>query len=507
MGIITAVFSAFALVFVVPLLYRFTRKWTGWVLALLPLTLVIYFVSHIEQVSKGEVIKVSYNWIPSLGISLSFFIDGLSMLFVLIIAGIGALVMLYTSGYLAGHRNLSRFYVYILIFMASMIGVVVSDNLITLFIFWELTSISSYLLIGFDHELEKSRAAALQALMVTGGGSLALLAGLILLGHISGSWQLSQLLIQNGVYREHALYVPILLLILLGAFTKSAQVPFHFWLSAAMQAPTPVSAYLHSATMVKAGVYLLARLNPILGGTDEWHYIVTFVGALTMVIGGLLALPQTDLKRLLAYSTVSALGTMVMLLGFSTTLATKAAIVFLFVHALYKGSLFMMVGAVDHETGTRDVYSLSGLIKYMPITAAAAALAAFSMSGFPPLLGFISKELLYEAKIQAPNAALIIIIVGVVANMMNVAVAAIVGIRPFIGDKSVTPKEGHEAPVALWLGPLMLAGAGLILGLFPTLIADSLISPAVSAVQAEITIIKLKLWHNINTVLLLRIVI
>ena len=505
MEILTAVFSGFALALVVPLLYRFTRKWTGWILALLPLTLVIYFVSQINQISKGEVIKVSYNWIPSLGISLSFFVDGLSMLFVLIIAGIGALVMIYGNGYLSGHRNQSRFYVYILIFMASMIGVVVSDNLITLFIFWELTSISSYLLIGFDHEHEKSRAAALQALLITGGGGLALLAGLILLGHTSGSWQLSQLLVQNGAVREHALYVPILLLILLGAFSKSAQVPFHFWLPAAMQAPTPVSAYLHSATMVKAGVYLLARLNPILGGTDEWYYLVTLAGALTMVIGGLLALPQTDLKLLLAYSTVSALGTMVMLLGFSTTLATKAAIVFLLVHALYKGSLFMMAGAVAHETGTRDVNSLSGLIKYMPITAAAAVLAAFSMSGFPPLLGFISKELLYEAKIQAPSAALIIIVVGVVANMINVTVAAIVGIRPFIGDKSVTPKQGHEAPVALWLGPLMLAGAGLIFGLFPTLIANSLISPAVSAVQAEITTIKLKLWHGINPVLMLSV--
>ena len=505
MGILISVFSGFILTVAVPVINRFGRKWTGWILAILPLSLTINFTRYIPHVKAGETIQVSYSWIPSMGINISFFIDGLSLLFALIITGIGTLVMIYGGGYLAAHRNLGRFYVYLLIFMAAMVGLVLSDNLITMFIFWELTSISSYLLIGFEHDRDSSRKAALQALLVTGAGGLALLAGLLLLGHISGNWEFSRLLALNSDIRDHALYVPILLLILLGAYTKSAQIPFHFWLPGAMEAPTPVSAYLHSATMVKAGIYLLARLNPILGGTDEWHYLVALAGALTMLVGGLLALPQTDLKRLLAYSTISALGTMVMLLGLSTTLATKAAIVFLLVHALYKSSLFMMAGAVDHETGTRDVPSLSGLIKRMPVTAAAAALAAFSMSGFPPLLGFISKELLYEAKLQAPRAGLVILMAGFIANVINVTMAAIVGIRPFIGARKSTPRKGHEAPLALWFGPIITAFAGLLLGLFPDLISTTLISPAVSAVRAEMTILKLKLWHGLSPVFMLSV--
>lgn len=272
-----------------------------------------------------------------------------------------------------------------------------------------------------------------------------------------------------------------------------------------MAAPTPVSAYLHSATMVKAGVYLLARMNPILGGSAEWHYLVTLAGAATMLIGAVLALPQTDLKRLLAYSTVSALGILVLLLGIGTTEAAKAAMVFLVVHSLYKGSLFMMAGAVDHETGTRDVQSLGGLIKIMPLTALAAGLAALSMTGFPPLLGFIGKELIYEAKLQAPTAAPLILGIGVAANIINVAVAAIVGIRPFLGDKRATPRKPHEAPPSLWLGPLTMAAAGLLLGLFPGLIANSLISPAIQAIRAEEIVIKLKLWHGLNFVLLLSV--
>jgi multicomponent Na+:H+ antiporter subunit A len=295
----------------------------------------------------------------------------------------------------------------------------------------------------------------------------------------------------------------MLLLILIGAFTKSAQVPFHFWLPNAMEAPTPVSAYLHSATMVKAGVYLLARFSSVLGPTDAWHYLVTLAGTTTMLTGAFLALWQTDLKRILAYSTLSALGALVLLMGLDTALSVKAGIVFLVAHALYKGALFQVAGTVDHETGTRDARRLGGLAKAMPITAAAAGLAALSMAGLPPLLGFINKELLYEANMQAPRAAIAITVAGVASNVMLVALAGIVGIRPFWGRRRTTPKEPHEGPAALWLGPIILAVLGLLIGLFPETVATLFLAPAVSAVRGEPAVVELKLWHGVNPVLLL----
>lgn len=499
------ILSGFGLSLVAPWLHRVGRRATGWILALLPLGLVIYFASLIGPITGDQVFIASYPWVPSLGINLTFYVDGLSLLFALLISGIGALVMIYASGYLAGHEYLARFYAYILVFMTSMLGLVLAGNVLTLFVFWELTSLSSYLLIGFDHRREAARAAALQALLVTGGGGLALLAGLLLLGQVGGSLELSTLLGQAEAVRQHALYLPILLLILLGAFTKSAQVPFHFWLPGAMEAPTPVSAYLHSATMVKAGVYLLARLSPILGSTEAWQYLVTVVGAVTMLMGAVLALLQTDLKRILAYSTVSALGTLMLLLGLDTTLSIKAAMVFLVVHSLYKGALFLIAGNVDHETGTRDISRLGGLRRVMPITAIAAGLAALSMAGLPPLLGFIGKELLYEAKLQAPRAAPLVTGAGVLANMLLVALAGIIVIRPFFGPGTETPKRPHEASISQWLGPILLAGLGLVIGLLPDVIAEPLISPAVSAARAQPTVIKLALWHGLNPVLALSV--
>jgi multicomponent Na+:H+ antiporter subunit A len=396
-------------------------------------------------------------------------------------------------------------------FMASMLGLVLAGNVITMFVFWELTSLTSYLLIGVDHDREAARAAALQALLVTGGGGLALLAGLVLLGQVGGSLELATLLSNGDAIRDHSLYLPILLLILLGAFTKSAQTPFHFWLPNAMEAPTPVSAYLHSATMVKAGVYLLARLSPVLGGTEAWHYLVTGAGMVTMLLGALLALAQTDLKRILAYSTVSTLGALVLLLGLDTILSVKAAMLFLLVHALYKGALFLVAGAVDHETGTRDVTRLGGLARVMPVTAVAAGLAALSMAGLPPMLGFINKELLYEAKLQAPRAAGLITTAGVAANVLLVAVAGTVGFRPFFGCRHVLGTSGallkkpHEAPPAMWLGPLLLAGLGLVNGLLPDAVPSALVSAAASAVRAEPTVVELKLWHGVNPVFALSV--
>nr|MBA2432325.1 Na(+)/H(+) antiporter subunit A [Chthoniobacterales bacterium] len=458
-----AILSVFLLAALAPTLHRFLRGATGWVLALLPLGLSLWFWTLLPQVADGAIVE-SIPWVPSLGLALAFRIDGLSLLFLLLIAAIGALILVYAGGYLHGHRHEGRFFGFILFFMGSMLGLVASENLIVMFVFWELTSLASYLLIGFDHEQPKARASALQALLITGGGGLALLAGFILLGQVGGSYSFSELLQNGDAVREHTLYLPILLLVLAGALTKSAQMPFHFWLPSAMAAPTPVSAYLHSATMVKAGVFLLARMNPLLGETVPWHNILTIVGVITMLGGALLALPQTDLKLLLAYSTVSALGALVLLLGIGTRLAMEAAIVYLFVHALYKAALFMVAGAIDHEAGTRDVRSLSGLIRIMPITAVAAGLAALSMSGFPPLLGFIGKELLYEAKVQSADIGLLVTGMGVLANVAMVAVALLVGFTPFHGILRKPGARGHEPSLALWLGPATLAGLSVVLG-------------------------------------------
>ena len=501
-GLLAAILSVFVVALVAPRLYRVARGHTGWLLALLPLGLVVYFVSNAQLVASGGALYESYRWVPALGVNLSLHLDGLSLLFALLITGIGALILIYTGGYLAEHPQLGRLYAFLLLFMGSMLGLVLADNLLALFVFWELTSISSYFLIGFHHERRESRAAALQALLVTGGGGLALLAGLLLLGQAGGSFELSVLLNQPGNFRSHPLYVPTLLLILVGAFTKSAQFPFHFWLPGAMEAPSPVSAYLHSATMVKAGIYLLARLSPMLGGTDVWFWCLTVVGGMTMLLGAWLALVQSDLKRILAYSTISALGTLTLFLGLGGTLVVQAAMAFLLGHALYKGALFLVAGTLDHETGSRDADRLGGLYRAMPITAVAAGVAALSMAGLPPLLGFLSKELSYEAALEAPGAAWVA--AGVVtANILLVAVAGVAGIRPFLGRAIPTPRRAHEAPPSLWLGPVVLAGLSVAWGIWPALGADSLVSAASTSILGEAVNTHLKLWHGLNLALAL----
>jgi multicomponent Na+:H+ antiporter subunit A len=502
---LAAVFSGFGLSLAAPWLHRIGRDKTGWILALLPISALIYFLAMAGRVAEGEPLRLSYPWVPGLGVNLSFYLDGLSLLFALLINGIGALVLIYAGGYLHGNEHLGRFYGFLMLFMASMLGLVLSDNIVTMFVFWELTSISSYLLIGFKSSYETSRAAALQALLVTGGGGLALLAGIVLLGIEGGSLELSVLLDRGDIVRTSPLYLPILLLVLVGAFTKSAQLPFHFWLPGAMEAPTPVSAYLHSATMVKAGIYLLARLSPVLGGTEAWTTIVTGVGALTMALGGYIALYQTDLKRILAYSTISALGTLTLLLGLGTSYAIKAAIVFLFAHALYKGALFMVAGAIDHETGTRDVERLGGLRRVMPITTVIAVLAAVSLAGFGPVVSFIGKELLLEAVLEAEQSRFILIPVAVFAGALFVAVAAIIGITPFFGKPGNPPKTPHEAPLSMWIGPGLLAVAGVVIGLAPEAVTHYVITPSVSAVLNRPEPVEIYLWHGFNPALWLSI--
>ncbi len=481
-----------------PAAHRVFGKRAGILLAAVPALLFADFARFLGPSASGQALEESWSWVAGLGVRLAFRLDGLSLLFALLVTGIGALVLVYGGGYLKGDPRLPRFYSAILFFMAAMLGLVLADDAIALFVFWELTSVSSYLLIGFDHEQEGARKAALQALLVTGAGGLALLAGLLLLGEIAGTLQLSALGAQSEAIQAHALYLPALLLILLGAFTKSAQFPFHFWLPGAMAAPSPVSAYLHSATMVKAGIYLLARLNPALGGTDAWHYLVILAGTATLVTGAVLAYGQTDLKRLLAFTTLSALGTLTVLVGISTELSARAAMVFLLVHALYKAALFLGVGAIDHEAGTRDVRLLGGLARAMPLTAFAVVASALSMAGLPPFFGFLAKELFYEAKQEAPRAGDLLVMASFAGSAFVAAAAGLVAWRPFFGKERGAPRRAHEAPPALWLGPVVLASLSVALGLFPDALAVPLVEPAASAMRGEHTEVVLHPWAGMS---------
>lgn len=491
--LLAGVLAPFILAVFAPTIKRVAGPATGWLLALLPASLTVFFAQFLGAVSAGTPLKFSTPWIPQLGINLSFYVDGLSLLFALLISGIGTFIVLYAATYLAKHADLGRFLMFILMFMGSMLGLVLADNVVTLFVFWELTSITSFLLIGFNHKSPRSRRAALQALVVTGGGGLALLAGLLLMAQVGGSMELSTLL-QNGDFlREHPDYLAILVLVLLGAFTKSAQVPFHFWLPNAMEAPTPVSAYLHSATMVKAGVYLLARVNPGLGGTEVWQTVLVTFGAATFLLGAILAIRNTDLKLMLAQTTVASLGLLVMLIGIGSDLALEAAMAYLVAHSLFKGALFMAAGSVDHGTGTRELTQLSGLGKAMPITFAAAALAAISMSGLPPFIGFIAKEFVYKGT-TGDVWPLAITGIAILGNGLMMAVALLVGFKPFVGKLIDTPKHPHEGGPGIWLGPVTLASLGLLAGLFHTLSEDLFIGPAVWAVAGNQIPVDLYLW-------------
>ncbi|MEZ4709829.1 MAG: putative monovalent cation/H+ antiporter subunit A [Caldilineaceae bacterium] len=484
-------------------LHPILPQMVGWLLGLLALCLFVALLFLQPLVVQGAVLSGQIDWVPTLGIALSWQFDGLSLLFALLISGIGGLIFIYASSYLAGDQQLGRFYLYLLLFMVSMLGLVLSGNLLTLFIFWELTSVTSYLLIGYKHSCLSSRKAALQALLVTGGGGLAFLAGILLLAQIGGTLEIRELITQSGAIQEHWLYLPIVLLVLAGAFTKSAQFPFHFWLPNAMAAPTPVSAYLHSATMVKAGVYLVARLTPVLGGTTLWMVLLTGCGAITMMVAAFLAWRQTDLKRILAYTTISALGMLMMLLGIGTAVALKAALVLLLAHALYKGALFMIAGVVEHQTGARDITRLGGLWRVMPVTALAAGMAGLSMSGLPPLTGFVGKELFYEATLMAPSMSWLLTGAALVANVLTVLAAGLIVLHSFGGASSTAAENVREAGVSLLLGPCILAGAGLWGGVMIGQVGTQWIAPALTTVTGAPASAKLSLWHGVNSMLLL----
>lgn len=468
-------------------------QYSHWLFALLPAGLCVYFLSLLPHITEAQGIIQSAPWLPSLGVHWSFYFDGLGALFALLVSGFGALIVIYAGGYLKNHHHLGRFYLYLLMFMASMLGVVLAGNLLTLFVFWELTSIMSFFLIGYYHDKLLSRKAAVQALLVTGLGGLALLAGFVLIGQLTGTYEMSELLHNPEVLKNSGFYGILLTLLALGTFTKSAQFPFHFWLPNAMAAPTPVSAFLHSATMVKAGVYLLARFHPLMGETAAWFWLLTLVGGITAVGASILALKQSDMKRLLAYTTVMALGILVALLGVGSAKALQAMIVFLLAHSFYKAALFMTAGTIDHQAGSKNLFELSGLVRKLPLTFLALLLAAFSMAGLPLAIGFIGKELIYKSILGIPWLAILLFL----SNITLFACSFLLIVKPFFGGfrapRPVT--KVHEASLSMWLPPLLLAGAGVLMA-FITLpfwhhwgdrLVQGWLEPATSAVAGEAT--------------------
>jgi multicomponent Na+:H+ antiporter subunit A len=511
--------SVFVLAALAPLVYRAAGRRTGVVLALLPAGW--FAAALLARPGSPDVLSiVSVPWLPALRLAPSFAWDGLSALFALLILGIGSLVLVYADGYREGAPRQGRFLGYLLFFMGAMLGVVLAADLVTLFIFWELTSLASYLLIGFERERRAARDAALQALLVTGLGGMALLAAGLLVGEIMGTYEIHALVAQRDALVAHPSYPIVLALVLLGAFTKSAQLPFHFWLPSAMEAPTPVSSYLHSATMVKAGVYLLARMTPVLGGTDAWLVTLTVTGTATLLVAGVLAVAAREAKQALAYSTVATLGLLVTLIGTGTPEALHAAVALVMAHALYKAALFQVAGNLLHGAGHARLAGLGGLRKALPLSAAAGAVAAAAMIGIPPTFGFIAKELTLTATV---HPALMLLVAAGSALLSTVAL--VVGVRPFHGrplavDGAAAAADeqphaaahahdahdshGHATPHeggwTLWAPPLTMATLGLLAGALPAFLADPVVIAAASTLGVEAR--PMHLWHGVNLALL-----
>ncbi len=459
-------------------------------------------------VMRGEVVSTTIEWLPQLGLSASFFLDGLGLLFAGMILGVGLLIILYARFYLSAKDPMGQFYTYLLLFQGAMLGIVLSDNILLLLIFWELTSLSSFLLIGYWKHLPEGRQGARMALTVTGAGGLAMIGGMLILGNIVGSYNLTDILAQGDVIKASEWYMPALILILIGAFTKSAQFPFHFWLPHAMAAPTPVSAYLHSATMVKAGVFLMARMWPVLAGTDAWFYIVATTGLITMVLGAVIALFKDDLKGLLAFSTVSHLGLLTMLLGFGTKAAAIAAVFHIINHLTFKAALFMTAGIVDHEAHTRDIKRLGGLAKLMPITAIIGTITALSMAGTIPLNGFISKEMMLEEAAHTVwyNNPWIVPVLATLGSCFSVAYSFRFIFHVFGGPvRDDYPSTPHDPPFGLYAAPALLTVLVVAIGAMPFL-AEPLVTVAANAVTGLDTHPHLKLWHGVTPALWMSVI-
>ena len=462
----------------------------------------IGLMTHLPAVMAGELVTARLDWVPLLGLNVTLMLDGLGFFFAMLILGIGLLIIAYARFYLSREDNMGEFFTYLLLFQGAMVGIVISDNILLLLVFWELTSLSSFLLIGYWKHLPEGRQGARMALTVTGVGGLAMIGGMLLLGQIVGSYDLSVILQNRNLIQASPMYLPALILILLGCFTKSAQFPFHFWLPHAMSAPTPVSAYLHSATMVKAGIFLMARMWPVLSGTPEWFMIVTTAGLITMVLGAVIALFKHDLKSLLAFSTVSHLGLITMLLGTGTAFGAMAAMFHILNHATFKAALFMSAGIIDHEAHTRDIRRLGGLRHLMPVTFVIASLAALSMAGIPLLNGFLSKEMMLE---EATHTALfgmplLVPVMATIGSLFSAAYCFRFISHTFLGpQRDDYPATPHDPPVGLWLPPAILVVLVVAIGVAPFL-AEPFIKVVTASVlgdAAELPKAYFKIWHGL----------
>jgi multicomponent K+:H+ antiporter subunit A len=489
---------------------HWSRSYQAMMVALFPAIALALLIPLIPDVLAGEVLRYGFSWLPLLGLNFSLQLDGLSLLFSLLILGIGLLVILYARYYLSEQDSMPRFYACLLLFMLAMLGIVLSGNLLQMWFFWELTSISSFLLISYWSHQADARKGARMALTVTAAGGLALLAGILLIGDILGSYELSVVLSQTATLQQHEAYPVVLCLVLLGAFTKSAQFPFHFWLPNAMAAPTPVSAYLHSATMVKAGIFLLARLYPLLSGTELWFLAVTLTGLATLLVGAYFALFQHDIKGLLAYSTISHLGLITLLLGLDTDLAAVAAIFHIINHAIFKASLFMTAGIIDHETGSRDMRKINGLWGFMPVTATLAMVASASMAGVPLLNGFLSKEMFFTQTLHQGvlgSLSWLIPVLATVAAIFAVAYSArFIHDVFFNGQPIGLTKTPHEPPRYMRVPMEILVALCVLVGVFPELIIGGLLQQAAIAVlAAPPPEYSLAIWHGLNVPLLMSV--
>lgn len=484
-----------------PQIARVMGRGAGLVIALFPLGLFAAFIRMSDIVERGWVRTEKREWAPAAGFDLAVRLDGFSFLFCLLITGIGALVVIYAGGYLTNkpQRERARFFTLILLFMTAMLGTVLADNLLLMVTMWEATSILSFLLIGFDSRSARARRAAVMALQVTAGGGLALVAAVAMIGHVLGSYSLAAATDRGVELLASPWGIPIVVAILIAGFTKSAQFPFHFWLPNAMQAPTPASAFLHSATMVKLGIYLLARFEPVIAATGWGRTVMIVVACITMLIAAVQALRAESFKAALAYSTIASLGILVLLVGLDGPTATVAMIGFLIAHALYKAALFFCAGSVLHITGQGSLRALGGLARRMPLTAIACVGASLSMAGIPPFFGFITKEFLFQAQIESSWES-VPIAIAVLVNAVMVGVAAVVTLRPFFLAPAATIELHHRESPSLGLPPLLLAAAGLFLSLDPGWMERVVVSPAVAAVYRRPIRVDVAVWQDRKSV-------
>jgi NADH:ubiquinone oxidoreductase subunit 5 (subunit L)/multisubunit Na+/H+ antiporter MnhA subunit len=486
---------------------RLTVTQASWLLALAPLTAFVLLLSRVPSLEEGSVFTWQVAWLSSMGLKLGLYFDSLSALFALLVTFIGTLVVIYTGQYFKGDQSAWRFLSYILLFMGAMLGLVMAGDVLTLFIFWEGTSIVSFLLVAYKYKDEVARQGALKALFITVGGGIALLVGLLFVSQVAGSTEFTTILKSGDALRGSSFYLVMLILVAIGAFTKSAQFPAHIWLPDAMSAPTPASAYLHSATMVKAGIYLMARLNPALGLTESWFWLLTLVGMATMLVGAYQGLKQNDLKALLAYSTVCQLGMLMMMIGQDINIAFKAMVIGVLAHALYKSALFLVVGIVDHETGTRDLRRLGGLRKSMPITFALAAIAGLSMGGLPPLFGFLAKETLLatSAHPSLPESiAWIFCLASVITGALMLVQVGILVWDTFMGEARDKTVHGHEAPKAMLLAPAIPVILSLVVGLLPEPKEEAVfLANAASAAYGDRVKVSTAMWTGLSVPLFL----